>query len=139
MFQMYGTTICFRGTDEFFWKILILKNNHPEGVFAPRDGGNEGSLLKKKLYIDWIFRFQSKILSFAMISFHQISLSTFIRNFARFCNVKKFEKFECSRCFQSRTFKNNINITGNIIVILKPEQSFYDDLFKRYRLHRLTN
>ena len=42
------------------------------------------------------------------------------------------------KSFQSRTFKNNRVITNNISVILKPERSFYDDLFKRYRLHRLT-
>ena len=44
-----------------------------------------------------------------------------------------------SRSFQSRTFKNNRFVTSNISVILKPERSSYDDLFKRYRLHRLTN
>ena len=43
------------------------------------------------------------------------------------------------RSFQSRILKNNRVITSNINVILKPERSFYDDLFKRYRLHRLTN
>ena len=44
-----------------------------------------------------------------------------------------------SRSFQIRTSKNNRVITRSIRVILKPERSFYDDLFKRYRLHRLTN
>ena len=33
------------------------------------------------------------ILNFTMIGFHHISLSTFIRNFALYYNVKKFEKF----------------------------------------------
>ena len=42
-----------------------------------------------------------------------------------------------SRNFQSRTVKNNRVITSNISVILKLERSFHDDLFKRYRLHRL--
>ena len=37
-----------------------------------------------------------------------------------------------SRSFQSRTFKNNKVITRNISVTLKPERSFYDDLFKRH-------
>ena len=68
------------------WKITI-----PRGAFAPR--GERGPLLKQKLYIDWIFLFQSKIFNFAMIGFHQISLSTFIKNFALYCNVKKFEQF----------------------------------------------
>ena len=46
-----------------------------------------------------------------------------------------------SRSFQSRTFKNNRVIDSNISVILKPEQSFYDDLFKRYcpQANKLTN
>ena len=44
-----------------------------------------------------------------------------------------------SRNFQSRILKNNRIITSDISVILKPERSFYDDLFIRYRLHRLTN
>ena len=35
-----------------------------------------------------------------------------------------------SRSFQSRTFKNNRVITSTISVILKPERSLYDDLFK---------
>ena len=30
-------------------------------------------------------------------------------------------------------------MTSNMSVILKPRPSFYDDLFKRYRLRRLTN
>ena len=38
------------------------------------------------------------------------------------------------RSFQSRTFKNNWVINSNISVILKPERSSCDDLFKRYRL-----
>ena len=42
-----------------------------------------------------------------------------------------------SPSFQSRTLKNNRVIASNISVILKLERSFYDDLFKRYRLHRL--
>ena len=92
LFQIYGSTIHFRSTSEFFWKIPILKNYHPEGAFAPR--GKWDPLLKQKLNIDWIFLFQSKILNFAMIGFHQISLSTFIRNFALHSSVKKFEKFE---------------------------------------------
>ena len=70
------------------WKITISRGYLPPG------GGEWDPLLKQKHYIDWIFPFQSKILSFAMIGFHQISLSTFIRNFALYCNVKKFEKFE---------------------------------------------
>ena len=74
-----------------------------------------------------------------MIGFYQISLSTFIRNFALYYNVKKFEKFEWFPKFQSRTFKNNRVITSYISDILKPERNFCDDLFKRYRLHRLTN
>ena len=44
-----------------------------------------------------------------------------------------------SRSFQSRTLKNNRVITSNVSDILKPERSFHDDFFKRYRLHRLTN
>ena len=44
-----------------------------------------------------------------------------------------------SRSFQSRTFKNNRVIASNISVILKPERSFYDNLFKRCFFHRLTN
>ena len=43
------------------------------------------------------------------------------------------------RNFRSRTFKNIRVITSNISVILNPERNFYDDLFERYRLHRLTN
>ena len=74
-----------------------------------------------------------------MIGFHPISLSTFIRNFALYCNVKKFEKLNSTRNFQSRTFKNNRVVTRNISIILKPERSFCEDLFKRNRLHRLTN
>ena len=44
-----------------------------------------------------------------------------------------------SRSFQSRTSKKNRVITSNISVILKPERSFCDDLFKRYGLQRQTN
>ena len=44
-----------------------------------------------------------------------------------------------SQSFQSRTFKNNRVITSYISTILKLEQSFYNDLFKRNHLHRLTN
>ena len=69
------------------WKITI-----PRGYLFP--GGEWGPVLKQKLYIDWILLFQSKILNFAIIGFHQISLNTFIRNFALYSDVKKFEKFE---------------------------------------------
>ena len=69
------------------WKITIPR------VYLPPGGGMR-PLLKQKLYIDWIFLFQSKILNFATIGFHPISLSTFIRNFALYCNVKKFKKFQ---------------------------------------------
>ena len=51
------------------WKITIPREHLP-----PR--GREGD----KLYIAWIFLFQSKILNFAMIGFYEISLSTFIKN-----------------------------------------------------------
>ena len=44
-----------------------------------------------------------------------------------------------SQSFQIRTFKNNRVITSNINVTLKLERSFYDDFFKQYCLHRLTN
>ena len=40
-----------------------------------------------------------------MIGFHQISLSTFIRNFALCCNVHKFEKFEQFLKFSKQTFR----------------------------------
>ena len=53
--------------------------------------------------------------------------------------LKNSKNSNISRSLQSRTFKNNRVITSNITVLLKPERSFYDDLFKRYRLHRLTN
>ena len=79
-----------------------------------------------------IFLFQGKLLNFVMIGFHQITLSTFIRNFVLYCSVKKFEELELG-------FKYNRVIISNISLILKPERSFYDDLFKRYRLHKLTN
>ena len=61
--------------------------------------------------------------------------------YALYCNVKKNSKKNLNtfRNFQSRTFKNNRVITSNISIILKPKRSFYDDLFKRYRFHRLTN
>ena len=68
------------------WKITISKEYLPQWE-------KWGPLLKQKLYIDWIFLFQSKILNTAMIGFHPISLNTFIRNFAQYCNVKKFEYF----------------------------------------------
>ena len=64
------------------WKITI-----PRGICSLRRTWSP----LQKLYIDWIFLFQSKILNFAMIGFHPISSSTFIRNFALYCNVKKFE------------------------------------------------
>ena len=35
------------------------------------------------------------------------------------------------RSFQSRTLKNSKVIISNISAILKPERSFYDDLFKK--------
>ena len=63
-----------------------------------------------------------------MIGFHQVSLSTFKKNLpytAMLRNTKNFGSF------QSRAFKNNRVITSNISVILKPERSFYDDLFKK--------
>ena len=53
--------------------------------------------------------------------------------------LRNSKNFNSSQSFQSRTFKNNRVITSNISVILKQERSFYDNLFKRYRLHRLTN
>ena len=40
-----------------------------------------------------------------MISFHQISLSTFVRNFALNCNVKKFKKFEQFPKFSKQNFQ----------------------------------
>ena len=128
----------FRGTDEFFWKIPISKNYHLEGVFTPR-GGGEAHVLKQKLYIDWIFLFQSKILNFATIGFHPISLITFIKNLPYTAMLRNSKNLNSSRSFQSRTFKNNRVITSNISVILKLERSFYDDLFKRYCLHWLRN
>ena len=53
--------------------------------------------------------------------------------------LKNSKNPDSSRSFQCRTFKNNRVISSNISVILKPDRSFYDDLFKRYRLHKLTN
>ena len=107
------------------WKITI-----PRGYLSPR-GAEWGPLLKQKLFIDWIFLFQSKILDFAMIGFHQISLNTFIRNFPFTAVLRNSKNSNRSRSFQGRTFKNNRVIASNISVFLKPEQSFYD-MFKRY-------
>ena len=53
--------------------------------------------------------------------------------------LRNSKNLNSSRSFQSTDLKINRVITSNITVILKPERSFYDDLFKRYRLHRLTN
>ena len=115
------------------WKITI-----PKGYLPPRE--EWGPLLKQKFYTDWIFLFPSKILNFAMNGFHQISLSTFIRNCALYTTMlKNLKNSNSSRSFQSRSLKNVRTIIGNISVILKPEQSFYDHFFKRYHLHRLTN
>ena len=86
--QPFGLEVLMSSLERYpSWKITI-----PMGYASP--GEEWGPLRKQKLYIDWIYLFQSKILNFAMIGFHQISLSTFIRNFALYCNVKKFEKFE---------------------------------------------
>ena len=114
-------TPTWRGWHLYCWNACIKKSNSENFHWGVRRIG-EGSvtpLVKQKLYIDWIFLCQSKILNFAMIGFYQISLSTFIRNFALYCNVKKFEKFSF-RSFQSRTFKNNRVIATNINDILKP-------------------
>ena len=40
-----------------------------------------------------------------MIGFHQISLDTFIRNFALLYNAKKFEKFELFPKFSRENFQ----------------------------------
>ena len=74
-----------------FERYRSWKNTISKGYLLP--GGDWDPLLKQKLYIDWIFLFQSKILNFPMISFHQIPLSTFMRNFVFHCNVKKFKQF----------------------------------------------
>ena len=86
---------CFRSmVQPFFLKVLMSSFERHPFEKLPSRGGEWGPLLKQKLYTDWIFLFQSKILNFAMISFHQMSLSTFKWNFALKCNVKKFEIFE---------------------------------------------
>ena len=100
------------------WKITIPT------VYLPQ-GGDWGPLLKQKFYIDWIFLFKSKILNFAMIGFHPISLSTFIRNFALYRNVKNSKNSNSFRSFQSRNFKCNRVISSHISVISKLERSFY--------------
>ena len=41
-----------------------------------------------------------------MIGFHEISLSTFIKNFALYCNVEKFEKNEYLLKFLKFYFEN---------------------------------
>ena len=109
-----------------------------------RDGGGVewGPLLKQKLYIDCIFLFQSKILNFATIGCHQISLSTFVRNFAVTAMFRNSKNSNSSQNFLSKTFKNKRVITSNISVVLKPERSVYNDLFKKYRplqTNKLTN
>ena len=38
--MIYGSTIRFRSTDEFYWKLPIQNDYHHEGVFAP-GGGSE--------------------------------------------------------------------------------------------------
>ena len=75
-------------------KDIGLEKLPSEGVFAPRWGRGRVKPLTQKLYISRIFLFQGKILNFAIIGFHLVSLSTFIRYFALHCNVKKFERFE---------------------------------------------
>ena len=60
-------------------------------------------MLTEILYLHRLF--QSKILNFAMIGFHQISLSAFIRNFTLYRNVKKFKKFEQFPKFSKQNFQ----------------------------------
>ena len=60
-----------------FWKITI------SSWYLSPEGGGWSPLLKQKLYIDWKCLFQRKILNFTMIGFHQIALSTLIRNFSK--------------------------------------------------------
>ena len=47
--------------------------------------------------------------------------------------LRNSKNSKSSRSFQSRTFKNNRVISSDISIILNPERSFYDDLFKRYK------
>ena len=90
---------CFRcRAQPFIWKLMMifLKDTHFEklqisGGTCPQ-GRKCGPLLKQKIFNDWIFLLQCKILNFSMIGFHPISLSTFIRNFSLYCSVKKCEK-----------------------------------------------
>ena len=113
-----------------------LGNLPPREGICPK-GAEWGSVLK--LYINWIFLFQSKILILqwsVSIKSHKVHLQEILPYIAMLRNSKNSNS---PRSFQSQTFKNNRVMTSNISVILKPERSFYDDLFKRYRLHRLTN
>ena len=103
------------------WKITISRG------YLPPTGGKWGLLVKQKLYIVWVFMFQSKILNFAIIGFLQISLKYIYKKFCPFLKCWKIRIVP--EVFKVELSKNNRVITSKISIILNPERSFYNDLF----------
>ena len=117
----------------FFFQEIPRRGIITSMVFTPREGGRPPT--KAKILYSLNISFLKY--NFKLIGFHRISFSTFIKKILPYTAMLR--NSNSFRSFQSRTLKNNRFIISNISDILKPKRSFYDDLFKRYRLHRLTN